>query len=57
MISQKLLDEFKELFREKYGVQYTDAEAREAAENLTGFFEVLLKIDRRTRYRENEKNK
>lgn len=43
MLSQKLIDEFKQIFKEEYGVEYTDAEAREAANNLVGFFDLLLK--------------
>lgn len=48
MISQKLIDEFKQIFKEKYGVEYTDTEAREAAGNLVGFFELLVKIHRKS---------
>lgn len=49
MLSQKLIDEFKKIFKEGYGVDYTDLGARGAANNLVGFFELLLKIDHRNR--------
>lgn len=55
MISQKLIDEFKQLFKNKYGVNYTDEEAREAANNLVGFFELLLKIGYRNKQKNHEK--
>lgn len=55
MLSQKLIDEFKQLFKKKYGVNYTDEEAREAANNLVGFFEILLKIDARNKQKDHEK--
>jgi len=31
--------------KKEYGVEYTNAEAHEAATNLVGFFEVLMKMD------------
>jgi hypothetical protein len=34
-------------FRENYGVEYTDEEAIDAWRNLVGFFDLLLKVDRR----------
>lgn len=47
MISQQRLEEFKKIIKEDYGYEFTDdAEAREAAQNFVGFFEVLLKMDR-----------
>lgn len=45
-ISQERLDEFKRIFKEDYGKEYTDAEAREAASNLLDFFELLIKMAR-----------
>jgi hypothetical protein len=41
------VQEFKELFKKEYGVEYDDATAREAAQNLIGLFEVLMSIDLR----------
>jgi len=45
MISPKHIEEFKKLMKKEYGVEYTNAEAHEAATNLVGFFEVLMKMD------------
>lgn len=45
MISPKLLEEFKQIMKKEYGVEYNDAEAHEAATNLVGYFEVLIKMD------------
>jgi len=48
-LSDKSVQEFKRIFKEEYGKEYTDAEAREAAENLVGFFDLLIKIDQKNR--------
>lgn len=55
MLPQKLIDEFKQIFKTKYNVDYTDEEAREATNNLVGFFKLLLKIDYRNKQNENKK--
>lgn len=57
MLSQKLIDEFKQIFKEKYNVNYTDEKAREATNNLVGYFELLIKIDQRNKQKEHEENK
>jgi len=49
MLSREAIEKFKKLMKQEYGVDYTDKEAREAAENLVNFFELLIKIDRRNR--------
>ena len=41
------VQEFKAPFKKEYGAEYDDATAREATENLIGFFEMLMKIDLR----------
>lgn len=46
-LSPETVEKFKQAFKRKYGVEYSDSEAREAAHNLLGFFELLLKVDRR----------
>ncbi len=46
-LSKQTVDEFKKIFKEEYGVEYTDQEAWEAAHNLVGFFDLLHKIDQR----------
>ena len=52
--SQKLIDEYKRIFKEEYGVEYTDQEAQEGANNLVGFFELLAKIDYRSKNKDNK---
>lgn len=48
MIFQGLADSLKKLSRES-GEEYTDQEAREAAERLVGFYQLLIKVDQRNR--------
>lgn len=48
-LSDKSVQKFKQVFKEEYGKEYTDIEAREAAENLVGFFDLLVKIDQRNK--------
>lgn len=44
-ISDELMEEFKEIAKEK-GIEFkSDFEARESAENLVRLFEVLIKVD------------
>lgn len=50
-LSKKSIDEFKRIFKEKYGEELNDGEAHEAARNLLGFFETLFEIDMRDRGR------
>lgn len=45
--SKERILEFQKIFKEKWGVEYTFAEAEEAANNLVGFFDLLLKIGRK----------
>ena len=53
-LSSETVQEFKKLFKEEYGVEYSDAEAWEAAHNLVGFYDLLLKIDQRNKERNSE---
>ena len=46
-LSKKTVEEFREIFKKEYGVEYSDQEAWEAAHNFVGFFDLLLKIDHR----------
>lgn len=42
------IKEFKETFKEHYNYEFkSDEEAREAAENLVKFFDLLIEVDRR----------
>jgi len=43
ILSQKIIGEFKEIFKNKYAKELTDAEASESAHNLVNFFEILYK--------------
>lgn len=47
MLSDKSVQEFKEIFKKEYGQDLTDTEAREQGERLLKYFEILIKIDRR----------
>ena len=46
-ITPETVENFKQMFKKEYGVEYSDQEAWEAAHNLIGFFDLLLKVDRR----------
>ena len=46
-LSKERILEWQELFKEEYGKELSFAEAEEAANNLVGFFGLLLKIDMR----------
>lgn len=53
-LSDEAVQKFKETFKKIYGKEYTDTETREAAGNLVGFFDLLIKVDQRIK---NEKIK
>lgn len=42
ILSQKSVDEYKKIFKKEYGVDLSDAEAREQGGRLFGFFEILF---------------
>ncbi len=44
-ISPETVASFKKMFKERYGVEYSDQEAWEATHNLLGAFDWLLKQD------------
>ena len=44
-ITPETVAKFKKMFKEQYGVEYTDSEAWEATNNLLGAFDWLLKQD------------
>jgi hypothetical protein len=56
MTSQGLVDSLKKLSKEN-GKEYTDAEARDGAERLVGFYRLLIKVDQRNKQRDHEKSK
>jgi hypothetical protein len=47
-LSDKSAQKFKDIFKKEYGQDLTDMEARNQAERLVKFFEVLIQIDRGT---------
>lgn len=48
-LSKNRILEFQKIFKEEYGKELSFAEASEAANNLVGFFDLLLKIDARNK--------
>lgn len=44
-ITPETVASFKKMFKEQYGVEYSDSEAWEATHNLLGAFDWLLKQD------------
>lgn len=42
-MSDKAVQEYKEIFKKEHGQDLTDSEAREQGERLVGFFEILYK--------------
>lgn len=46
-ITPKTVEDFKKVFKKEYEVEYSDEEAWEAAHNLLGFFDLLLRLDRK----------
>jgi len=46
-IPEKEVQEFKEIWKNEYGQDLTDAEAVDYKTRLVEFFELLIKIDRR----------
>ena len=57
MISQRLINELKQIFKEEYNKDLSDKEAREAGENLVNYFDLLATIDQRIKREEREKTK
>ncbi len=48
-LSKERILELQKIFKNKYGKKLSFTEATEAASNLVGFFDLLLKIDRRNK--------
>lgn len=49
MISQTLLNELSVIIEQDYGVKLRPKEVSELGNNLVGFFELLLKIEGRSK--------
>ena len=45
MVSQKLLIELKDILKADYGLNLSIGEVAEIASNLTGYFDLLMKVD------------
>jgi hypothetical protein len=41
-LSDKSIEEFKEIYKKEHGKEISDAEAREGAQNLINFVELLF---------------
>ena len=50
-ISKERILELQQIFEKEYKEKMSFAEATEAANNLIGFFDLLLKIDRRNKHK------
>lgn len=48
-LSRERILEWQKIFMKNYGVNYSYKEATEAANNLIGFFSLLLEIDQRNK--------
>ncbi len=48
MLSKKLIDEYKQIIKEDYGVELSDQDAFECATGLVSYVELLMKIDQQT---------
>jgi hypothetical protein len=46
-IAPETVQNFKQMFKKEYGVEYSDSEAWEATHNLLNVFDWLLKEDRK----------
>jgi hypothetical protein len=51
-LSKESIEQFQKDFEKDLGVKYSYDEAAEAAHNLVGFFDLLIKIDRENKERE-----
>ena len=51
-ISDRLVQEFKEIVKEDYNEELSDEEARKQGQNLVNFFEILHKGDMEERARQ-----
>jgi hypothetical protein len=50
-LSEKSIEEFKEIYRKEYGKELSQAEAFEAANNLVNFFRLLVEQDEKDQRR------
>ena len=43
-VSKERIDEYKVIYKSKYGEELTDAEASDQANRLAGFFKILWEV-------------
>ena len=49
-LTEESVVEFKRIFKKPDRTAFPDEEAREAAQNLVGFFDFLLRLDERNKH-------
>ena len=49
MLSKKMIDEYKQIIKEDYGIELSDQDAFECATGLVSYVELLMKIDQQTK--------
>lgn len=49
MLSDKAVQEFKDIFKKEYDQNLTATEVKEQGKRLVKFFEILIKIDQQTK--------
>lgn len=52
MTSQGLANSLKKLSKKNGGKEYTHIESKEAAERLIGFLQLLIKVNKRNKWKE-----
>ena len=55
MLTNKEVKEFKKITKKVYGRELTDAEAQDQGSRLVTLFELLIKIDRKDKQKEHER--
>ncbi|OGZ10441.1 MAG: hypothetical protein A3D65_00690 [Candidatus Lloydbacteria bacterium RIFCSPHIGHO2_02_FULL_50_13] len=56
-VSKERLEEFKKIMKEDYGKDLANDEAFDAANNLVGFFDLLLKLDHKDKQKNSKSPK
>lgn len=48
-LSSKTIEDFKRVYKEEFGIELTDSEAQKHSNNLVKYFELLIRVDNKTR--------
>lgn len=48
-LSSKTIEDFKRIYKEEFGIELTDSESQKYANNLVRYFELLIRVDNKTR--------